>query len=183
MASPTQQNGGDVFRGIDTAGLPWRILLFSGIVFGLSLFIYFGFRFGYESYLDSRSETLDQKIQELASQISQEDQQNLISFYSQLVNLRTVLEKHQFIVKSFDFLDKYTLPTVYYSGAKIMGVDRVIELSGGAKSMDDFIEQLAVFDAAPEFDEKAIVENVQFSNQEVGFSIILHMSADALKKL
>lgn len=64
-----------------------------------------------------------------------------------------------------------------------MGGDRVIELSGGAKTMDDFIEQLAVFDGAPEFKEKAIVENVQFSGQNVGFSVVLHMSADALKKL
>jgi hypothetical protein len=183
MAMPTQQNGKELFSGIDSAGLPWRILLFSGIVFGLSLFVYFGFRFGYESYLNSRSEKLDQKIEALASEISQEDQQNLITFYSQLVNLRTVLEKHQFIVKSFDFLEKYTLPTVYYSDAKVMGGDRVIKLSGGAKTMDNFIEQLAVFDGAPEFQEKVIVEDVQFSGQNVGFSIVLHMSADALKKL
>ncbi len=52
-------------------GLPWRLLIFSGVIFALSILIYFGFSVGYESYLNSRSEDLDNQLSQLSTSISQ----------------------------------------------------------------------------------------------------------------
>ena len=150
MAMPTQQSGKELFSGIDSAGLPWRILLFSGIVFGLSLFVYFGFRFGYESYLNSRSEKLDQKIEALASEISQEDQQNFIAFYSQLSNLKQVMGTHAFSGNVFSFLEANTLPQVFYTEAQYDGTSSGVSLSGTANSLTMLAAQLAQFNKAPQ---------------------------------
>jgi len=178
------QNGEDqVYRADAAAGLPWRILLFSGIVFAMSIFVFFGLRFGYASYLDSRSENLDERIQELASRVSQEDQQDLISFYSQIINLRTVLDRHHFVVKTFDYLEKYVLPSVTYTGAKVSMNGTSIVLSGEANTMQDLIEQLSVFDTAPEFEGKAIIDQLSFNGERVGFGVTLQIKPESLKRL
>lgn len=178
------QNGEDQRSRADAvAGLPWRILLFSGIVFGISIFVFFGLRFGYASYLDSRSKNLDERIQELASRVSQEDQQDLISFYSQIVNLRTVIEKHHFVAKTFDYIEKYILPTVVYTGAKVSMNGTSVVISGEANTMQDLIEQLSVFDSAPEFEGKAIIDSLSFEGGKVGFGVTLQVKEDSVKRL
>lgn len=176
-------SGEETFRTGAIVGLPWRILLFSGILFGLSLFVFFGFHFGYGSYLDSRSEKIDEKTKELVSQVSQEDRQNLISFYSQIVNLRTVLAKHNFTVKVFDYLEKYTVPTVFYTNAKVTLDGKSLALSGEANTMQDLIEQLSLFDSAPEFEGRAIIDQLEFNRGKVGFSVTLQIREEELKSL
>jgi len=163
-------------------GLPWRILLFAGILFVFSLFIFLGLKFGYNAYIDSKDKSLDQKIDDLATKISQDQQKTLISFYSQLNNLKDVLEKHRFSVRVFDLLEKYTIPSVYFNGASINIETNKIQLSGVAKSTEDLVEQLGVFDKSAEF-SSSVLQQMNFVPQGVGFTIILSPKADALSKL
>ncbi len=163
--------------------LPWKILLFSLFLFGFSIFIFFGLRLGYANYLSSRSDKLDARMAELASQVSQEDQQNLIAFYSQIVNMREVLGRHQFTGNAFDLLEKYTLPTVTFSNMSVMGETRTINLDGQAKTMSDLIEQMSVFDNAEEIDGDATIEKISFSGSSVSFSLVLKITESAFSRL
>jgi hypothetical protein len=43
-------------------GWPWRLLLFTAVVFGTVVFLYFGIVFGYKPFLDSRVKGLDKEI-------------------------------------------------------------------------------------------------------------------------
>ncbi len=161
-------------------GLPWHLLIFSIFLFGFSIFIYFGLKIGYASYLDARSVKLDKNIETLTNKVSKEEQQNLVSFYSQLVNLKKVLEEHSFVSNVYGFLEKNTLPTVYYYEANFLINDESLELKGRADSMETLVGQMTVFDKAPEL-EKVVLEQLNFEGKEVGFDATLTFKQDFFK--
>jgi len=163
-------------------GLPWRILLFAILLFAFSLLVYFGLRFGYETYLKGQSAGLDKQLNQLASQVSEQDQQSFVTFYSQLVNLRGLLAEHTYGTKAFDFLEQYTLPQVYFTSAKVGSADGKVELQGIADSLNGFVSQLATFDAAPGLSQKAVVDQMSLTGQTVGFTVTLFMSTSTLAK-
>jgi hypothetical protein len=163
-------------------GLPWRVLLFAIILFAFSIFILLGLKLGYNSYIDSKDATLDKKIDELGTKVTQDQQKSLISFYSQLNNLKDVLGMHKFSVRIFDLLEKYTLPTIYFSDAKITADIDKVQLSGVAASTENLVEQLSVFDKAPEFSDSSL-QQMSFLQQGISFSIILTTKSDTLLKL
>lgn len=164
-------------------GLPWKVLLFSVIVFGFSLFAYFGLSVGYESYLDSRLKSLDDGIDKLAAQVGQEDQQKLVSFYSQLINLEKVLKEHSFSIQTFKSLEKYTLPLVTFTKADFDAGERKMKLEGMANTLDTLIEQMSVFDGAKELEGKSVLEQIGFEKQNVSFVLVIYFKPDALSKL
>lgn len=165
-------------------GLPWKILLFSVIVFSFTVFAYFGLSAGYESYLDSRVKSLDEKIDALAEQVGQEDQQKLVSFYSQLVNLREVLSEHKFSVQTFKLLEKYTLPSVFFKKADFEADTWKMRLEGEADTLDSLIEQMSIFDSAKELESKSVLEQIGFENQRrVSFVLVVYFKPSALSKL
>ena len=127
-------------------GFPWRLFIFSFTLFVFTLFIFFGLKFGYTVYIDKRAESLDKKIADLAVQVSQEDQQNFIAFYSQLVNLEKVLNRHGFMANVFLFLEENTLGDIYYKSADFSSLGRNLKLSGVAASNKVLVDQLALFD-------------------------------------
>ncbi len=187
MISNTPQNLQNNFSGESSyapmsLGLPWRILLFAIILFAFSIFIFLGLKFGYNSYIDSTDKKLDQKIDDLATTVSQDEQKTLISFYSQLNNLKDVLGEHRFSVRVFDLLEKYTIPSVYFNDAKINIETNKVQLSGFAKSTEDLVEQLGVFDKSPEF-PNSVLQQMNFVPQGVGFTVILSPKTAVLSKL
>ena len=153
-------------------GLPWRLLIFSAFLLGFSIFIYFGLRLGYESYLDTQAKGLDKKFAQLASQVSQQDQKHFINFYSQLVNLKKVLENHQFSSNVFGFLEKNTIPTVFYYEADFIVEENILKLKGQADSAETLAQQLNVFDKTEEL-ESAVLDQMTFERGPVGFNLTL----------
>ncbi len=163
-------------------GLPWRLLIFSIVLFALSLLIYFGMNIGYESYLNSKVDGLDKQLDQLSNSVSQKDQQQFVGFYSQIVNLKTVLDQHIFSANIFPFLEKNTLPQIAYTEAKFNGASYSLELQGRAISLQTLAQQLAQFEKAPEL-QTAILKSTNFN--EVGtvdFAISLTFQTSFLSK-
>ena len=50
--------------------------------------------FGYKPYLETERQSLDKKINEIGGAVSETDRENFIKFYSQLVNIQTLLNNH-----------------------------------------------------------------------------------------
>jgi hypothetical protein len=153
-------------------GLPWRLLVFAGVLFGLAVAIFLGLKFGYAQYLDSQAKALDQKINDLARQVKQEDQQNFINFYSQLVNLKKVLDRHSFASNVFNFLERNTLGQVYYNRAEYAAEDHSLILNGLADSPETLIQQLSVFNKAAELDN-VVLQQIQFDAKGTIFGLKL----------
>lgn len=164
-------------------GLPWRLLVFSLVIFGLSLSVFFGLKFGYAKYLDREGEITDKKIKDLAQQVKQEDQKRFINFYSQLFNLQKILDNHAFTANIFDFLERSTLGNVYYTDASFLRDGNIINLKGTAASSEAIVQQLNIFDKAPEL-ARVVLDQMTFDQrgQSVGFSISAAFSDEFFKK-
>lgn len=165
-----------------SVGLPWRLLVFSIVLFGLSIFIYIGLSIGYESYLDSKSEALDKQLTQLSNSVSEQDQQQFIVFYSQLTNLKKVIGDHAFSGNVFSFLEANTLPQVFYTESEYNSVAAQIALSGEASSLQMLAAQLAQFNKAPGV-TKTSLSSLSFSPRgTVSFSLDVTFESDFFSK-
>ncbi|MEK7169621.1 MAG: hypothetical protein AAB700_02150 [Patescibacteria group bacterium] len=163
-------------------GLPWRLMVFSGVLFALSILIYFGMSIGYESYLNTRSAGMDTQLEELSNSISQKEQQKFVGFYSQIANLKTVLGQHIFSANIFPFLEKNTLPQTFFTEANFNSISYNLELKGRAPSLQALAQQLAQFEKAPEV-HSAMLESTNFNpSGTVDFSVSLNFQPEYLAK-
>lgn len=127
-------------------GLPWRILVFAGVIFALSIFIAVGLKFGYEQYLDTKVSDMDQKIKSLTASVTEEKQQQFVAFYSQVVNLKAVLEKRSFTSNAFTFVEKNVIGSVYFTDAEMSASAKTIGLRGYATNLESLSQQIATFE-------------------------------------
>lgn len=163
-------------------GLPWRLLVFSIMFFALSILIYLGMKIGYESYLNSRVSGLDDQLNQLSNSITQQDQQKFVGFYSQIFNLKAVLDKHIFSANIFPFLEKNTLQQTFYSQAKFNAPSLDLELQGRTTSLETLAQQLAQFERAPEL-QSAVLKDTNFNQSgTIDFTIILNFQSGFLSK-
>ncbi len=153
-------------------GLPWRILVLSIVLFGFSLFIYFGVEWGYAAYLTKKEKTIDASIQQLGAQVSAEDQEKIVNFYSQLTNLKKVLDRHGFASNFFNFLERNTFGGIYYTSATFSSNGSLLALRGHGASMQSVVEQLTQFDRAPEL-LKVVADQISFDKDGVSFNVTL----------
>jgi hypothetical protein len=178
-----KRNLNEVFAGTPASlGTPWRLFVFSILLFGFSLFVYFGLKIGYENYLNSEASSLDDKINQLSNSVSKEDQQKFISIYSQIVNLQNVLNNHLFTFNIFNFLERNTLPQVFYSNASFSSLSRSIQLDGQAASLQVLAAQIMQFEKAPEV-ESAVLTSMNFNpTGNTSFSMNVVLKKDYLSK-
>ena len=141
-----------------TQGAYRELLLLSFGLFFFALLLFLGLRFGYQSYLASSGRKLDQEIDRWSQSISAEDQIKTAALYSQLYNLRSMLNSRSAASPVFDLLERATLPDVYYTKFNLNASTREITLSGAARSLEKIAEQAARFEKEPE------VERVSFTN-------------------
>lgn len=131
------------------SGLPWRLFLFSFIVFFLSILIYFGLAFGYSGYLESQITTKNEEIKELTKKISPESQNIFVDFYSRLSNYKGIFDEHIYNAKIFPTLEKVTAPSVYYTNVDLDVASRTMVLSGSASDFESLSRQLYLYDQDP----------------------------------
>src|SRR3989304_3721474 len=97
-----------------TPGWAGQFLMFSGTLFFIAAFVYLGLVFGYRPYLASEVRKLQDQINIFIQQIPLEEQNKIINFYSQLLNLRSLLDNHAISSQLFDWLEQNTQVNVYY---------------------------------------------------------------------
>lgn len=131
-------------------GWPWRLLVFSIALFGFSVLVYFGIMFGYAAYLEARIAGVDEDLAALTGEITPEEQERFVDFYSQIANLKTVLGRHPYGANALVFLERYTIPEVRYTEAELNVSDRALTVKGAAPSIELAGQQLAAFESAPE---------------------------------
>ena len=151
-------------------GWPWRLFLFSLVFFALVLFIYFGMIWGYQPYLKSERQSFDKKITEIGGAVSETDRANFVNFYSQLVNLQSLLNNHIKGSNIYTFLEKNTNQGIYYEGASLSVTEHFLRLEGVARSYDNLVQQLVAFEQTPEI-EKTILEDSQTAEKGIRFSL------------
>ena len=163
------------------AGLPWRLSLAAVVLFALSLFIYAGLRFGYRTYLEKQEERLAASIEGLAAQVSSEDQEQFVTLYSQIVNLKTVLDQHRFAANIFPPLEREVVSGVVFTSADFDAATRRLNLDGTATSLEGLAVQVAELGKASEV-ETVTVDKVSISGTGANFSISLVFKSSSLAR-
>lgn len=141
-----------------TPGASGSLLMLTTILLTISLASYFGLKFGYEPYLNDRIEKLDLEIEAFTKQIPPEKQTEIISLYSQLSNLKTLLTQHTFTSKFFEWFEKYAQINASYQNLRFDPIKGDIILTGQARTVNDIGEQLMVMNQLPE------VKSISLSN-------------------
>lgn len=162
-------------------GLPWRLMIFTFILFLFSILLFAGLRFGYNTYLDNQIRSVDQQMEDLANQVSEGERERFLTFYSQLSNLQEVLDRRQFSQKIFPLMESETLSSVYYTSAEY-SKDRIsLILEGQAESMEDFVNQMTVYGNSDNI-SKAILNDLSLVEDRVNFTVRLLLNVEFLNQ-
>lgn len=160
-----------------TPGWSFGIVMFSGTILFIVVFVYFGLTLGYEPYLNSQVTKQQDQINQLGQSISPADQGNLINFYSQISNLKTLLKNHTLTSKLFAWLEKNTEANVTYQSLSFAQGNQ-ITLAGTAISEGDINQQIAIFESSPEISKVNLtsVASGQSGNSGWAFALTLTVS-------
>jgi hypothetical protein len=158
-----------------TPGWSSGIILFSGSILFIILFIYAGLRFGYEAYLNAQISSLNGQAQKMGQSVSASDEASLVTFYSQISNLESLVKGHVFFSQFLTWLERNTEVNVNYTSMSFAAGNQVT-LAGMAKTSADVSEQMAVFEADPSVSLVSL-SNLTFSPtaNEWTFNLVLTM--------
>lgn len=151
-------------------GAPWKLFVFSLIFLGAVVGSYAGLIFGYRPYLNSRIEAVQAQIDDLATSVSAEEQADLLRFYSQIVNLKTLLDSHVTFSKFFPFLERRTNSRVSFDVMFVNSATRELVLEGVAENFATLSEELQSLHQAPEIADYTLNQS-QLADGRVRFRI------------
>jgi len=151
-----------------TVGWPWRMFVFTIVVFLVAIFGYLGLAFGYKPYLQNSIADVESKLNGLALQVSSDSQKSFIGFYSQIANLKSLLSEHVITSKVFPLLEDCTQERVAYSAVTLVSEEHALKIEGFAESYKVLAAQLALYEQAP-WVEKVILDNSSLSDRTVKF--------------
>ena len=102
-----------------TPGWSGKLLMFSGTIIFVTLSVYFGLSFGYTPYLKAEIEKINKDIEQFGQQVPVGDQLKLVSFYSQLGNIKSLLSSQIIGLRAFDWIEKNTQVNTYIKNFSI----------------------------------------------------------------
>lgn len=175
--SVTEQFGGD--KG--TVGWSWRLLVFTFVVFGVALVAYAGMAFGYRPLLEGQVADLDQKTSELSQLVSESDQRNLSGFYSQLVNLKALLDNHVQGSKLITLLERNTNQNIFYTKVLFTSADKQAELEGVARNYAELVRQMEAYRQMNEVERFFLVESQTIEGGGIRFKVKLFFAPGAVR--
>ncbi|MDO8504321.1 MAG: hypothetical protein Q7S36_00510 [Candidatus Liptonbacteria bacterium] len=150
MPLPTQEELRRVSGSILGQGIYRQLLLLAGAILAISLILYGGFSLGYEPYLSGQKDKLDAQIQDFSKRIPLDKQTELIAFYSQLMNVRTLLDRHLLPSNLFNWLETNTQINTSFSKLNFNANNYQLSLFGNSKSPEDVAEQAAIMESQPQ---------------------------------
>jgi len=159
-----------------TPGWSGGVIVFSVVLLVIMLGIYFGITLGYEPYVNNQISAANTQINSVALSVSTADQSNILSFYSEIANVRSAITNHVLFSDFLKWLEGHTEANVYFSRLTFSSGNQ-ISLSGNAASEADVNQQLAIFESAPEV-TKVTISSVALAqgNNTWQFSAVLTMN-------
>jgi len=157
-----------------TSGWLGRLITLSIILLVIAVGLYFVALF-YQNYLNKSISALNEKIKNLSQEISIEDRNEVLTFYSQLINLKSLLSNHLYPSKIFSRLELITHPQVTFTGFSYDYKNLLLKLEGYAKNLDILAQQILAFQKTTDFtkinltDIKTMTDKVQFG-LEINFT-------------
>lgn len=159
-------------------GTPWRLLLFSVFVFGIMLVSYLGLRFGYKPFLESQIQGLDTEIQKLATLMPQAEREQLTKFYFQVVNLKSILEKHVIASKLIPFAERIAHKQARFKSFSFAGDKGTVSIQMNAATPEAFVQQIEMLRSAPEVTSFAMSGVGVDEGGTINFGVVLTLKPE-----
>lgn len=154
-----------------------QLLLLSTLLFLLSAASYVGLKFGYKKlYLEPSIEASKKQLVEFSEKVPLEDQTKLISFYSQLINLKSLLASHVPFSPIFAWLETNTQINTYFKDFNFDKKNNTLSLSASSKSFNDMAEQILAFENQNDQVKKVEVSNISSKENVWQFNLDLSLS-------
>lgn len=154
---------------------------FTLLVVGAMVVAYFGLSFGYAPFLENRISQVDSELSRLSSSIPQADQENFISFYSQLVHVRELLQKHINASAVFPVLEKNTHTQIHFTNFDFSADEFRVGVEGVAANYEVLSQQLAMLDKVAEVSNYVITES-QAVEGRVRFRLNIFFNPEVFSK-
>ncbi|OGY63091.1 MAG: hypothetical protein A2745_01585 [Candidatus Harrisonbacteria bacterium RIFCSPHIGHO2_01_FULL_44_13] len=161
-------------------GWPWRLFLFSFLLFAATVVSYFGLSLGYKPFLNRQIAGKEAEVNQLAAAVPEAEQENFIRFYSQLANLEKVLNNHVVSSALFPFLERNTNVQIYYNILDFSASEKRLTLDGVAQNYDILAQQLEAFTQAKEV-ERFLINESQLSEGKIRFRVSLFLAPQVLR--
>lgn len=158
-------------------GWPWRFLTIMVIVFLAVVLSYFGLEFGYKPYLEKQLNTVQNQINDATNAIVSDQSRNYLGFYSQILNIETLLKTHTNPSAFLPFLASSTNPMVSYTAVKVTVPQDKIDISGAASSYAVLASQLQAYENSPEV-TRTVLEGSQAAAGAVSFQVTLYVNPE-----
>jgi len=172
MSGNEIQNGQMVIRSHGlTAAWPWRLIIFSFVLFLASLSAYGILAFGYRPDLEEKIFQHDTELAELARVVPEAEQKRFLTFYAQLINLQEALAEHVVSTPVFSWLESHTNENVFFATGNLDTATRELSVSGTAESFSVLAEQLEIFRKAPELERYFITQSQNGFDGRVQFRV------------
>ena len=161
-------------------GTPRKFLAFSFFLFLATILIYIGISAGYRAFLKNEISNLKDNIEELRFQISPDQQDSMVKFFSQVANTKTLLDSHVLASKLFPILESSTQGKVAYTDMDVSVLDNKVELIGVAESYDTLVAQLATYETIPQI-RRVVLESSNRKGSVVEFDITMTVAPNLFK--
>jgi|SRR3989344_3165885 len=139
-------------------GWSGRLLMFSLTVFLVSVMSYLGLALAYKPNLDKREAEYKKKVEQQSQKISSLKQEEIVAFYSQIENVKKLLQSHVQASRVFELLEEKTLPTIAYGKFGLASATNEVKLTGTTRSFAEVSKQ------AEALSEDARVRDVAVGN-------------------
>ena len=92
-------------------------------------------------------------------------EQQVLSYKQKISDFSSLLKKHKFTSNVFSFIERQTMPNIWFKQFSLDGKNATVQLSGEADSMDAFSRQVAALESS---DNKKYIKNVGVLNSTLG---------------
>ena len=163
-------------------GWPKKFFTFSFVLFASVLGVYLGLAFGYKTFLNSSNEKAKGELGSLSSKISPEQKEDLATLYSQVTNIRGLLENHTLTSQAFTFFESITSQKVKYTSFSLSTSDREVSIEGVAATYSDLVSQLVLFEDS-QYIEKFSMDEAEYESGSIRFKMDVVLAKSILEPI
>lgn len=151
---------------------PWRILVLSLVLFGLSVLVFVGMEFGYTPYLSAQIDELDGELTSLNQTFQGEREEDVFNLFSQIYNVQSLFSQQSSLSPMISFLERTTHQLVTLEAVELVHKDGVMRIEGVAPSYDVLVSQLNILGSSEQI-ESVVLEDSTRNEGQTTFSIYI----------
>ena len=164
-----------------TPGWSSRLLMWSGTLFFIVIATFFGVRYGYQPYLSNQLEEVIGEIEKFTQQTPADEQAKILTFYSQLVNLRKLLVEQKLASEVLPWFEQYTHSNVVLHSLDVDLVNGSVTFSAEGNTLRDVAEQIAALQQLPDVKEFEFSGASRDTNGVWQFSVTLSLNTQLFR--